>query len=137
MNSDLDTAPTRPGEELPVAALEAYLARQLPDAAGPLTVEQFPHGHSNLTYLLRRGTREFVLRRPPFGNQVNTAHHRGREFRVLPRLNAVYPPAPRPYFYCEDEGVLAAPFYVMERRRGAVLRGGDPGRAIDPPTARR
>jgi aminoglycoside phosphotransferase (APT) family kinase protein len=137
VNHDVDTtAPVRPGEELPVAALEAYLAQHLPDAAGPLTVEQFPHGHSNLTYLLRRGDREFVLRRPPFGNQVKTAHDMGREYRVLSRLCAVYPPAPRPLVYCEDSGVIGAPFYVMERRRGVILRRAD-APTIDPPTARR
>ena len=139
MNPDLDTtALLRPGEELPVATLEAYLAQHLPDASGPLTVEQFPHGHSNLTYLLRSGGKEFVLRRPPFGNQVKTAHDMGREFRVLSRLSGVYLPAPRPYIYCDDTGVLGAPFYVMERRRGVVLRRADnPGLTIDPPTARR
>lgn len=138
MNHDLDTAAgVRPGEELPVAALEAYLAERLP-GAGPLTVEQFPHGHSNLTYLLRRGDQEFVLRRPPFGNQVKSAHDMGREFRVLSKLSAVYPPAPRPYFYCEDDSVLGAPFYVMERRRGIILRRDEgAGLAIDPWTARR
>src|SRR6516162_9677320 len=124
MTHDPDTAPVRPGEELPVAALDAYLAERLP-GAGPLTVEQFPHGHSNLTYLLRMGDKEFVLRRPPFGNQVKTAHDMGREFRVLSRLSAVYPPAPRPYVYCDDTNVLGAPFYVMERRRGVVLRRAD------------
>jgi aminoglycoside phosphotransferase (APT) family kinase protein len=136
---DLDTAaPVRPGEELPVAAVEAYLAQRLPDASGPLTVEQFPHGHSNLTYLLRRGGQELVLRRPPFGNQVKTAHDMGREFRVLSRLCAVYPTAPRPHFYCEDSSVIGVPFYVMERRRGVILRRAEnPGLTIDPPTARR
>jgi len=139
MNPDLDTtALLRPGEELPVATLEAYLAQHLPDASGPLTVEQFPHGHSNLTYLLRSGGKEFVLRRPPFGNQVKTAHDMGREFRVLSRLSGVYLPAPRPYIYCDDTGVLGAPFYVMERRPGVVLRRADnPGLTIEPPTARR
>jgi aminoglycoside phosphotransferase (APT) family kinase protein len=128
----------RAGEELPVAALEAYLAQHLSGVSGPLTVEQFPHGHSNLTYLLRRGGQEFVLRRPPFGNQVKTAHDMGREFRVLSKLSAVYPPAPRPYLYCEDESVLGAPFYVMERRRGVILRRADTaGLTIDAPTARR
>lgn len=139
MNPDLDTAaPVRPGEELPVEAVEAYLAQRLPGTSGPLTVEQFHHGHSNLTYLLRRGDQEFVLRRPPFGNQVKTAHDMGREFRVLSKLCAVYPTAPRPLFYCEDESVLGAPFYVMERRRGVILRHADDrGPTIDPPTARR
>ena len=63
-----------------------------------------------------------VLRRPPFGNQVKTAHDMGREYRVLSRLCAVYPPRPGPLLYCEDESVLGAPFYVMERRHGVILR---------------
>jgi aminoglycoside phosphotransferase (APT) family kinase protein len=84
------------------------------------------------------GDREFVLRRPPFGNQVKTAHDMGREFRVLSKLSAVYPPAPRPELYCDDSSVLGAPFYIMERRRGVILRSADdPGLSIDPPTARR
>jgi aminoglycoside phosphotransferase (APT) family kinase protein len=137
MSHELDTAaPVRPGEELPVAPLEAYLAEHLPHAAGSLTVEQFPHGFSNLTYLLRRGDQEFVLRRPPVGNQVKTAHDMGREYRVLTRLSVVYPPAPRPSLYCDDASILGVPFYVMERRRGVVLRQADvPG--LDPSTVRR
>jgi len=138
MSAHLDgTRPVRRGEELPVGALEAYLRHHLPDADGPLEVEQFPHGHSNLTYLLRRGGREWVLRRPPFGNQVKTAHDMGREFRVLSKLSAVYPPAPRPLHYCEDAGVIGAPFYVMERRRGVVLRRTLPaGLTLEPETLR-
>jgi aminoglycoside phosphotransferase (APT) family kinase protein len=139
MTASLDpTTPTRPGEELPLARLEAYLLQRLPDAVGPLSVTQFPHGHSNLTYLLRLGETEWVLRRPPFGNQVKTAHDMGREFRVLSGLCAVFPAAPCPRLYCDDEGILGAPFYVMERRRGVVLRKElPPGVTIDPPTARR
>jgi aminoglycoside phosphotransferase (APT) family kinase protein len=138
MNHKLDTATTvRPGEELPVAALEAYLAKCLPAASGPLTVQQFPQGYSNLTYLLRTGDQELVLRRPPFGNQVKTAHDMGREYRVLSKLCAVYPPAPKPLVYCEDDSVLAVPFYVMERRRGIILRRADNPGSLDPPTARR
>jgi aminoglycoside phosphotransferase (APT) family kinase protein len=133
------TAPVRSGEELPIDRLEACVRQHFPDAAGSLSVEQFPHGHSNLTYLLRLGDREMVMRRPPFGNQVKSAHDMGREYRVLSKLSAVYPPAPRPYFYCEDEAVIGAPFYVMERRKGIVLRrpsaGGSP--PIAPEGARR
>src|SRR5581483_6916473 len=138
MTAALDsTASVRPGEELPADRLEAFLRPHFPDAAGPLVVEQFPHGHSNLTYLLRLGNRELVLRRPPFGNQVKSAHDMGREYRVLSKLSAVYPPAPRPYVYCEDEGVIGAPFYVMERRHGIVLRKTLPaGLTLDPPTVR-
>jgi aminoglycoside phosphotransferase (APT) family kinase protein len=132
------TRPAREGEQLDLARLEPYLRAHLPDAPGPLTVEQFPHGFSNLTYLVRLGEREFVLRRPPFGNQVKSAHDMGREYRVLSKLAKVYPPAPMPYCYCEDESILGAPFYVMERRRGVVLRKALPaGLTLDPPTVRR
>ena len=130
--------PIRPGEELNIPALEAYLLAQLPGTHGSLTVEQFPGGASNLTYLLRLGDQEMVLRRPPFGNRVKSAHDMGREYRVLSKLHAVYAPAPRPLLYCEDESVLGAPFYCMERRRGVVLRRKLPeGFALDPPTVAR
>lgn len=135
--SDLldSTQPTRPGEELDAAALEKYLLRELPDARGPLSVEQFPGGASNLTYLIRLGEQQMVLRRPPFGNRVKSAHDMGREYRVLSKLHAVYRPAPKPVLYCEDESVLGAPFYCMERRFGVVLRRKLPeGIRLDPPT---
>lgn len=132
------TAPVRSGEELPVLRLEAYLRQQRPEWVGSLSVEQFPHGHSNLTYLLRIGDHEFVLRRGPVGNQVKGAHDMGREYRVLSKLCAVYSPAPKPYLYCDDASVLDAPFYLMERRRGVVLRKSlPPGLSIDVETARR
>jgi aminoglycoside phosphotransferase (APT) family kinase protein len=123
MLDDLNAAaPIRTGEELPGDRLSAYLQQHVPAGEGVLAVEQFPHGHSNLTYLVRWGDREWVLRRPPFGNVVATAHDMGREFRILSRLNAVYPPAPRPELYCDDESVIGAPFYLMERRHGVILR---------------
>ncbi len=115
--------PIRQGEELDVARLEEYLLAKLPDSHAPLTIEQFPSGYSNLTYALNLGQRKLVLRRPPFGNQVKSAHDMGREYRVLTRLCAVYGPAPRPYLYCDDAAVIGDEFYVMERRCGAVLRG--------------
>jgi len=122
-----ETAPIRPGEELPLERLAAWLHEHLPEAAGPLTIEQFPAGHSNLTYLVSSGgTQEFVLRRPPFGNQVKSAHDMGREFRVLSRLCQVFPAAPRPYVFCDDESVIGSPFYLMERRRGLILRKRSP-----------
>ncbi len=139
MNTDLNTtAAVRAGEELPIPQLAAYLQSHLPNAEGTLSVEQFPQGHSNLTYLLKLGDRELVLRRPPFGNQVRTAHDMGREYRILSRLSIVYPPAPRPELFCADERVIGAPFYLMERRRGMVLRRSLPhGMTISPDVARR
>jgi aminoglycoside phosphotransferase (APT) family kinase protein len=139
MSDFLDsTAAVRPGEELPLTQLQAYLRLHPPGSCGVLTVEQFPHGHSNLTYLLRLGSSEWVLRRPPFGNQVKTAHDMGREYKVLSKLSTVYPAAPRPLLYCQDESVMGAPFYIMERRRGIVLRKTlPPGLTVEPATARR
>ena len=132
--SFLDGARTiRTGEELDVAKLEPYLLAQVPGAQGPLVVEQFPSGFSNLTYLLRLGELELVLRRPPFGNRVKSAHDMGREFFVLSALHPVYDKAPRPYLYCEDEAVIGAPFYVMERRRGVILRRSLPPGLYLPP----
>lgn len=112
----------RPGEELDISRLQAYLLENLPGAKGSLEVLQFPSGFSNLTYLLRLGERELVLRRPPFGASIKTAHDMGREYRILAALKPVYPKVPQPLLYCADESVLGAPFYVMERLQGVILR---------------
>ncbi|HMP01042.1 MAG TPA: phosphotransferase family protein [Gemmatales bacterium] len=113
----------RKGEDLDLVSLSQHLYRFLPGLNGePASLLQFPGGHSNLTYLLRIGGREMVLRRPPFGNQVKSAHDMGREYRVLAKLWSVYAPAPRPYLLCEDPKVIGVPFYVMERRQGVILR---------------
>lgn len=116
----------RQGEELASETLLAYLKAHLPDIEGPLTIEQFPSGFSNLTYLLRVGDRELVLRRPPIGAKVKTAHDMGREFQILTHLQPVYPKVPLPLLFCEDEEVLGAPFYVMERVQGIILRAQAP-----------
>ena len=152
MLTDLNaTSPVRTGEELPHVRLEAYLKEHIPDvagafpdaagafpdAAGAFSVEQFSHGHSNLTYLVRIGAAEFVLRRPPFGNQVKSAHDMGREYRVLSKLHSIYAPAPRPFLFCDDPSVLGEPFYVMERRHGVILRKQLPaGLVMDPVSAK-
>lgn len=102
--------------------LGVYLREHLPHPAGPLTVEQFPGGYSNLTYLLRMADREMVLRRPPFGANVKGGHDMSREYRILQALVDSYGKVPRPLLYCGDESVLGAPFYVMERVPGVILR---------------
>lgn len=112
----------RPGEALEQSRLAAYLSAHLPELRGPLTIEQFPGGYSNLTYLLRMGGREVVLRRPPPGANIHSAHDMGREYRVLAGLSRVYPKVPRPLLYCQDPGVIGAPFYLMERVQGVILR---------------
>jgi aminoglycoside phosphotransferase (APT) family kinase protein len=132
-----DTRPVRPGEELDPAPLEAWIRERLPDLpADPLEIEQFPGGHSNLTYLLRFGNREMVLRRPPFGSKVKTAHDMGRELRVLSHLQGHYPKAPRTLAGCDDLNVIGAPFYLMERVRGVILRDQRPPADLDLPPER-
>src|SRR5260370_33403475 len=110
----------RSGDELDVARLEPYLRRHFPDLAGELRVRQFPSGHSNLTYSVSLGEKEMVLRRPPFGSKVKSAHDMGREYHVLDKLHSSYP-APKPLLYCTDDSVLGTPFYLMERVRGVIL----------------
>jgi aminoglycoside phosphotransferase (APT) family kinase protein len=118
--------------------LRPFLASALPGAAGPITVRQFRQGHSNLTYLVGIGGREAVLRRGPFGARVKTAHDMGREWKLLTALQGVYSRAPRPLAFCEDEAVLGAPFYLMERVQGVILRrdGSGSGLALGPETLR-
>ena len=103
-----------------------------------IEVRQFPAGFSNLTYLIRAGGKELVLRRPPFGVQIKSAHDMAREYRILSALQGVYGRAPRPVAYCGDADVLGAPFYVMERLHGVVLRAKAPqGTMLDPECMRR
>jgi len=112
----------RPDERLDEKALGRYLAGCLPAPTQPLTVKQFSGGYSNLTYLLQIGDRQCVLRRPPHGTKARTAHDMKREYDVLHALQAHFPYGPRPLCYCADPAVLGAPFYVMERIQGIILR---------------
>jgi aminoglycoside phosphotransferase (APT) family kinase protein len=130
-------APVRPGEELDPDALAAWLRGRLTGADGEVEVRQFPRGFSNLTYLVRQGDREMVLRRPPFGAQVRGGHDVVREYRIIAALHPVYPRVPRPLLCCDDESVLGAPFYLMERVTGVVLRDRPPpGVSLGPATMR-
>lgn len=120
------TAAVRAEEQLDQARLDAFLRAHVPGLAGDLVLEQFPGGHSNLTYLARYGARELVIRRPPVGNTVKGAHDMGREYTVLSRIYDRFAPAPQPLAYCEEAVVLGAPFYVMERIRGVIFRAQQP-----------
>src|SRR5213082_3433556 len=107
MLPDLETAELidqRPDERLDTARLDPYLRQNLPGAEGPLAVRQFGGGKANLTYLLRFGQREFVLRRPPLGPIPPGAHDMRREHRVLSVLYRSYLLAPKSLLLCEDEG---------------------------------
>lgn len=107
------------------------------DLAREMQVEQFQGGHSNLTYLVRFGHTELVLRRPPLGPVAPTAHDMAREYRWLTAMHPVFPLAPRPYALCEDVDVAGAVFYVMERRRGLVIRTEEPPQLANHPEERR
>jgi aminoglycoside phosphotransferase (APT) family kinase protein len=127
----------RAGEELDIARLQPFLQDHLGNT-GPIAIKQFPGGHSNLTYLLRFGNRELVLRRPPFGSKVRSAHDMAREFRVLSKLHTAYQLAPKALLYCEDPSILDAPFYLMEPIPGLIIRRDPPPTVPFPPaTARR
>lgn len=128
----------RAGEELDTAKLEPFLRANFPHENGRLTIQQFPCGYSNLTYSVHLGSRQFVLRRPPFGTNVKSAHDMGREFRVLLHLHAAYPAAPQVILQCDDPSVLGAPFYLMEPVEGIIIRKDPPSDLKFPPsTARR
>ncbi len=166
-----ETNAVRPGEEIDVGLLAAFLTSELDLTTDEIDVEQFPAGSSNLTYLIRVGRasddvvgsapppvaggdlrtqdecttprvskgdsrtansdtdptqtilREYVLRRPPFGNTVKSAHDMLREFDVLSKLSAIYTPAPKPLLFCSDASVIGSEFYLMERREGLIIRG--------------
>ncbi len=116
-----DSAPIRPGEELNHQALSLYLRGKI-DGAENLTLEQFPGGHSNLTYLLRTPAREYVLRRGPLGPVAPKAHDMAREYMVLKSVHPFFAPAPEVFHLCEDTSVIGAIFFLMERRHGIVVR---------------
>jgi aminoglycoside phosphotransferase (APT) family kinase protein len=134
----------RAGEEIDLDRLQPFLQQHLGEGE-PLriSVEQFPSGHSNLTYLVRlgnepTGNRELVLRRPPVGSTVRSAHDMSREYRVLSKLHAAYPLAPKALLYCDDLSILGAQFYLMEPIRGMILRRDPPpGVPFPPKTAQR
>jgi aminoglycoside phosphotransferase (APT) family kinase protein len=114
-------------------ALMGVLRAQLPGVQAPPAVRQFPGGASNLTYLLSWPDQELVLRRPPRGQRARGAHDMLREARVLQALRPVYPLVPEVVAVCEDPAPLGAPFYLMRRIPGMILRGDLPrGLSLDP-----
>ena len=116
-----DTAAVRAGEELGKEALVNYLRGKI-EGAEQLTIEQFPGGHSNLTYLLKTPEREYVLRRGPLGPVAPKAHDMAREYMVLKAVHPFFAAAPEVFHLCEDTSIVGAIFFLMERRRGIVVR---------------
>ena len=112
----------REGEAPDVHQLQNYLSSVLPGFDRELVIEQFPGGYSNLTFLLKSSGKEYVLRKPPVGANIKSAHDMGREFNVLTALKPVYKPIPAPILFCNDANIIGSPFYLMERVRGIILR---------------
>jgi len=119
-----ETIHVRKGEEFDINSLKTYLAEHIDhfDITQPLTVKQFSGGYSNLTYLLKSSGIELVLRRPPIGAKIKTAHDMGREYRILSAIRPVFPYCPETLVYCEDPSVIGTHFYVMKRIPGIILR---------------
>ncbi|MEJ7635900.1 phosphotransferase family protein [Aeromicrobium sp.] len=104
---------------LDLSALQGWLEREHPElATGPLSASLITGGKSNLTYTVSDGGRDYVVRRPPLGHVLATAHDMGREHRVMAALAPTDVPVPRMLAHCEDSEVIGAPFYVMEKVAG-------------------
>lgn len=120
--SNHDTIQVRKGEELDENKVYAFIQKHFPHVSpGEFKIEQFGAGHSNLTYLLKIGEWEAVLRRPPHGPVAPKAHDMEREYRILRNLHQLYPSAPEPYIYSEDSSIVGSHFFIMERRKGIVI----------------
>ena len=132
-----EVAPIRPGEEFDEAAVEAFLKERIPGLDGKMEALQFPGGHANLTYLVRFGNRELVVRRPPLGPVAPKSHDMAREYKVLSKLAGHYPQAPRAYAFCDDLSIMGSIFIVMERCRGIIIRSSIPPEIDKHPDGRR
>jgi len=114
---------TRAGEELDIQKLQDYLCDKVPGFDKEISIKQFPGGYSNLTYSIQAGDHEYVLRRPPFGANIKSAHDMVREFTVLTKLReAGFTKVPETVHLCTDESVMEVKFYLMKRVKGIILR---------------
>ncbi|WP_320064736.1 phosphotransferase family protein [Micromonospora sp. RTGN7] len=121
--ADAGSGPAATPRGLDLDRLAAYLAAHRPElAAAPLRARLIAGGKSNLTYLLRSGEREVVLRRPPLGHVLATAHDMAREHRIISALAPTAVPVPAALLFCPDTDVIGAPFYLMEKVDGEVFR---------------
>ena len=128
----------RAGEQLDANKLLTYLQDHIDGIGSAINIQQFPSGYSNLTYLIQANKEEYILRRPPFGADIKSAHDMEREFNVLSLLwKARFTKMPEPILFCEDERVIGAKFYLMKRVSGVILRNRVPKEmTIEPDTFR-
>lgn len=133
-----DVIEVRSDETFDEQVVAEFLRDKLDGADQPMSVRQFGGGAANLTYLLKFGdTHEYVLRRPPLGPIAPSAHDMAREYKVLSVLYQVFPYAPRAFLFSDDEDIIGAPFFVMERRHGTVVRRALPDHYAEKPSAPR
>jgi aminoglycoside phosphotransferase (APT) family kinase protein len=136
---EIDESRTDQMEEVPgidTPRLSSWLAEAIPGQEPITGIELLAGGRSNLTYLLRLGERRVVLRRPPLGHVLPTAHDMKREHTVLSALADTDVPVPVPLALCTDESVIGAPFYVMDHVEGRVLRTPEDAHDVTPAEAR-
>ncbi len=125
--------PLKEGEQFDLEVLNRYLLEAAPEIGEIIQVTKFPGGYSNITYCLETATKEYVLRMPPAGAQIHSAHDMGREFRVISLLTPHYNKVPHLIHFYEHNNIIGAPFYIMERIKGVILRAGNaPKMQIDP-----
>ncbi|HUT47866.1 MAG TPA: phosphotransferase family protein [Alphaproteobacteria bacterium] len=138
IKSDPEIIEVRTDERFDPGPLEAWLREHLPGTDGAMSIAQFGGGHANLTYMIAFADgADYVVRRPPLGPVAPSAHDMEREHRVLAPLSKVFDKAPISYVFCADESVLGAPFHVMERRHGFVIRKEIPERFTGDPALNR
>jgi aminoglycoside phosphotransferase (APT) family kinase protein len=116
----MDAAAAQQG--LDFERLSAWLASEVPGAGSQLSAQLIMGGRSNFTYEVSDGVNSWILRRPPIGQVLATAHDMAREYRVMLALQDTDVPVPKMYAFCADSDVIGAPFYLMERVVGRTYR---------------
>ena len=120
----------RPNEGFDQNSLKSFLINELNLIEGIIKISQFPSGFSNLTYLVNFNDKDFVLRRPPIGANIKSGHDMNREYTILNGLKKIYNKVPKPYIYSDNLKIIGAPFYLMERKKGIILRGNTPKKQL-------
>ncbi len=115
------TIDIRKGEGLNIEAVDRALKEAIDGLQGTPAVKQYPSGASNLTYALEYETRSLVLRRPPFGKKPKSGHDMFREYRIMRDLKPVFSAVPDVLFYTDDESLIGAEFYVMDKVEGHII----------------
>lgn len=126
MSSENTAVDVRKGDELDLAAVDVALKKNVADLSGTPKVKQYPSGASNLTYALEYPDRSLVLRRPPTGTRPKSGHDMHREYRIMTELAPAFPAVPKTLYYTDDENIIGAEFYVMERTEGHLIHNDIP-----------